>query len=218
MNSGQAGRSPRQLPRGRHGLSREDIAASQRGRLIEAVLHVVAAKGYPDATVNDLVVRAEVSRRTFYEHFDDKQACFLAAFDAAVAEVSSSLRDALDPVAKHDWASRIRLSWRAFLAALAGHPDAAWSLYIETLRAGPELARRTSAVNAAFAGIFRTLHDRARAADPAVREVAPQTFDLYIGGTAERIRHRLYTAGAPGLPDLEGMFTDTALILFETRR
>ncbi|WP_424187369.1 TetR/AcrR family transcriptional regulator [Actinokineospora sp. G85] len=215
MNSSQAGRSPRQLPRGRHGLSREDIAASQRGRLIEAVLRVVAAKGYAHCTVNDIVGGAEVSRRTFYEHFHDKEACFLAAFDTAVADVSVSLRDVLDPVPRDDWPARISLSWRAFLAALAAHPDAAWSLYIETLCAGPELIRRTTAVNRAFADVFRELHRRARERDPGVRQVAPATFDLYIGGTAERIRDCLHTRGARALPDLEPVFTDTALLFFE---
>ncbi|EWC59975.1 Transcriptional regulator, TetR family [Actinokineospora spheciospongiae] len=217
MESRRAGRSERQLPRGRHGLSREDIAASQRGRLVAAILDVVAVKGYPATTVNDVVVRAEVSRRTFYEHFDGKEACFLAAFDAAVLDVGVSLRSALDPVARDDWQGRIRLSWRAFLAALAEHPAAAWSLYIETLCAGPALVERTTAVNRGFADIFRALHRRARAADPGVREVAPEVFDLYVGGTAERIRDCLHTAGAAALPRLEDVFTDTLMVFFEPR-
>ena len=216
MNPTQAGRSGRQLPRGRHGLSREDIAASQRGRLIDAILDVVAVKGYAATTVNDVVVSAEVSRRTFYEHFDGKEACFLAAFDFSVRDVSESLRSALDPVARDDWAGRIRLSWRAFLAALAAHPAASWSLYIEALGAGPALVRRTTAVNKGFADIFRALHRRARKADPGVREVAPEAFDLYIGGTAERIRNCLHTDGAAALPGLEDMFTDTLMLFFES--
>ena len=60
------------------------ISRSQRERLLEATLRVVAAKGYAAATVADLTREAGVSRTTFYELFEDKEACFLAAYDEAV--------------------------------------------------------------------------------------------------------------------------------------
>ena len=71
-------------PRGRHRLPPEVVARSQRERLLEAAVRVVAAKGYAATTVGDLTKEAGVSRTTFYELFEDKEACFLAAYDNAV--------------------------------------------------------------------------------------------------------------------------------------
>lgn len=202
------------LPSGRHGLSRAQVAASQRDRITTAVLDAVAAKGYPATTIGDVVELAEVSRRTFYEHFDSKEACFLAAFDAAVELVTAELRDALRDTPPEDWPERVRLSWRVFLAALARHPAATRALYVETFSAGPALIARTTAVNAGFAGVFRELHRRARQRDDQVRDLPPEVFDLYIGGTAERIRNCLHTRGAAALPELEDLFVDAVHLLW----
>ncbi|MDT3396956.1 TetR/AcrR family transcriptional regulator [Streptomyces sp. B1866] len=207
-------RRGKRLPSGRHGLSREDVAASQRERIVWALFDAVAEKGYPATTIQDVVARAEISRRTFYEHFPSKEACFLAAFDGAVGEVGARLEAALDAVPKDDWRERVRRSWRVFLAALAENPSVTRSLYVETFSAGPALIERTTAINAYFADVFRTLHRRARDQDPALRELPPGVFDLYIGGTAERIRDCLHTRGAAALPELEELFTETVFIIF----
>ncbi|HWK29245.1 MAG TPA: TetR/AcrR family transcriptional regulator [Solirubrobacter sp.] len=73
--------TPKQLPRGPHQLPREEVVASQRARLLAALVDVVAESGYQHATINEIGRRAGVSPRTFYEHFDGKLACLLAAFD-----------------------------------------------------------------------------------------------------------------------------------------
>ena len=84
------------LPSGRHGLTREAVVASQRSRLIDAMAQVVAERGYPATTVADVVERAGVSRRTFYEQFADKEACFLAAYDVGLtAGLEEMVRDCL---------------------------------------------------------------------------------------------------------------------------
>ncbi|SDC23839.1 TetR/AcrR family transcriptional regulator [Actinokineospora iranica] len=207
-------RADKRLPSGRHGLSRADVESSQRERIIMALFDAVAEKGYPATTIGDVVDRAEVSRRTFYEHFTSKEACFLEAFDGSIAHVGTQLKAVLDTLPKDDWRERVRQSWRAFLTALTTSPNITWSLYIETFSAGPALIERTSAINAGFAAMFRELHRRARKQDPTIPELTPEIFDLYIGGTAERIRHCLRTEGAKALPALEDLFTETALALF----
>ena len=78
---------PRRLPRGSHGLDRDVVEASQRARLLEAVGRAVAEKGYAAATIEDVVRGAGVSKKTFYEHFADKEGCFLAAYEAAAEEL-----------------------------------------------------------------------------------------------------------------------------------
>src|SRR3954452_23052879 len=83
----------RPLPRGPHSLTRDEVLASQRGRMIEAMAETVAAKGYAATTVADVVARAGVSRKTFYEHFRDREDCFLAAYDAAVDAVIGAVAE-----------------------------------------------------------------------------------------------------------------------------
>ena len=77
------------------------MAASQRTRLLEAVGATVAEKGYAAATIDDIVRGAGVSKKTFYEHFDDKLGCFLAAYVAASDELYEHVRAAQDSV--DDW-------------------------------------------------------------------------------------------------------------------
>src|SRR5438105_1831196 len=86
------------LPSGRHGLTREAVVASQRSRLIDAMAQVVAERGYPATTVADVVERAGVSRRTFYEQFADKEACFLAAYDVGLTAVLGRIKEAVEGV------------------------------------------------------------------------------------------------------------------------
>src|SRR5690242_3020391 len=77
----------------RHRTAREAVMASQRGRVLEAMVKAVAEKGYAATTIADVVARAGVSRRTFYEQFRDKEACFLAAFDTGVAFVRTRIEE-----------------------------------------------------------------------------------------------------------------------------
>ena len=107
------------LPSGRHGLARETVVASQRARLIDAMAQVVAEKGYAATTVADVVERAGVSRRTFYEQFADKEACFLAAYDVGLAAVLGRIRETVEVRPAAVWRERARAGVEAFLALLA---------------------------------------------------------------------------------------------------
>jgi AcrR family transcriptional regulator len=77
------------------------VTASQRERLIVAMGELVGESGYADTTVANVLARAGVSRKAFYQHFANKQECFLAAYDAIVAEgrkeVTRAYIDAEDP-------------------------------------------------------------------------------------------------------------------------
>ena len=99
---------PQTLPRGRHGLSRATVHASQRGRLLEAVLAATAERGFAAVTISDIVGRAGVARRTFYENFADKEESFLAAFEYAADEVIAAVAAAFraDDDTLHDRVSR----------------------------------------------------------------------------------------------------------------
>src|SRR5688572_28032972 len=85
---------PRRLPGVTHGLNRDVVVAFQRTRLLEAVGRAVAERGYAAETIDDVVRRAGVSKKTFYEHFADKEECFLAAYEAASEELLERVREA----------------------------------------------------------------------------------------------------------------------------
>ncbi|MGB2710495.1 MAG: helix-turn-helix domain-containing protein, partial [Conexibacter sp.] len=70
------------LPSGRHGLPRAYVLASQRSRLIDAAVRVAGSDCYAAMTVTAVIAGAGVSRRTFYEFFEDREACFLAVLDS----------------------------------------------------------------------------------------------------------------------------------------
>ena len=124
------------LPRGRHHLTREQVAASQRDRLLLGMTQVVGEKGYARTSVADVLKRAHVSRETFYEHFTDKQACFLAAYEAAADRIIGVVTDA---ASAHDQPLMLRLESAlcAYLRELAADAGAARTLLLEIYAAGP---------------------------------------------------------------------------------
>jgi AcrR family transcriptional regulator len=113
------------LPRGPHGLTREQVQASQRQRILDAVLDVVGERGYAATTVADITSAAGVSRTTFYEQFQNKLDAFLTAYDefgrAFLADVAGTPPttpvDTLTAAGERlvDWGRRRPLACRAFL-------------------------------------------------------------------------------------------------------
>src|SRR3954466_6897726 len=104
------------LPRGRHGLTREEVVGSRRGRVFRAMAETMARKGYAATSVSEVLRAAAVSRETFYEQFSSKEDCFVAAFEAAVQGVLGKVRDA--PGAGGSPLERFEGGLRAYLDAL----------------------------------------------------------------------------------------------------
>ncbi len=135
----------RQLPRGRHGLPRAAVVAQQRRRMLDAVAVVGRRKGYVTMTVEDIASEAGVSRRTFYENFDDKTGCFLAAYDDAVGRLVAEVRAATADAA--GWEQQVRRALAATLHFFATHVDVAHLAVVDVLAAGPRaLAARDEAM------------------------------------------------------------------------
>ena len=129
------------LPRGRHRLTREQVLASQRRRILGAVTEAVAQKGFARVTVADVIRQAGVSRETFYEQFTDKEDCFLAALDAAAATLLAVLRGALERPAA-DPTERLEHLLDSYLTAVAAKPVLAKAYLIDAFGAGPAATRR----------------------------------------------------------------------------
>jgi AcrR family transcriptional regulator len=145
-----------QLPRGRHGLSRADVAGQQRARLIAALTDVLSERGYVHTPVAAVIERAGVSRETFYQQFASKQACFIAALESAVAELAASFTTELD-AADRPPLERFDAMLAGYLDALIARPATARLFLIETYAAGQEAMLRRVELQREFAdGIART--------------------------------------------------------------
>jgi AcrR family transcriptional regulator len=181
---------PRRLPRGTHGLDPSLVAASQRTRLLEAVGRAVAEKGYGAATIDDIVRGAGVSKKTFYEHFQDKLECFLAAYEAASDELYEHVRAAQDAVpgggrpqsAGDDaWLERTHAGIHAYLRWLAAEPALARVFLIEIAAAGPEALACRERLRDRYAERMRELQDpRIGVPDEIFHAVVAAADDLVV--------------------------------------
>lgn len=129
---------PSKLPPGRHRLTREEVVTDQRRRIVAGLGEVMAVKGYAGTTVADIIDHARVSKQTFYEQYDSKQACFLDAFARIhdqLSEVSSAAQSSGSALEVFDTVLRNYLDTIARNAAMA-------RIYlIEVYAAGPEALR-----------------------------------------------------------------------------
>lgn len=141
-----------QLPGGRHGLPREVVAESQRDRILKGMTIAAGRSGYRDAHITEVVHRAGVSRRTFYEHFAGKEECFAAAYTRSMEQLwQLTLRD-FEVV--DDWADGLRAGLAALLSALARRPEVASVCFVEVLGAGPLAAARRDEAMRKFLPLF----------------------------------------------------------------
>src|SRR5438270_860325 len=99
------------LPRGRHAAPRAVVRETQRARMLEAMVQAVAEKGYAHVAVADVIERAGVSRKTYYEQFANKEGCFLAAYDAGVDALLHAIDDGMADLAP-DWRAAARRAHR----------------------------------------------------------------------------------------------------------
>lgn len=177
------------------------MLASQRGRLLEAIAEVVAVKGYAASTVADVIGRAGVSRRTFYEQFRDKEACFLAAYEAGVELLIGAVRAV--SVEDEDLLAGARARVRAYLETLAAEPAFARTFLIEVAGAGPAALELREAVHDRFAALLREQVGAARTQLPELPEPPEEVYLAAVGAT-DLVVSRLVARGRTSeLPRLE---------------
>lgn len=194
------GRAPSRLPRGRHGLSREQVVASQRARMLQAMADAVAEQGYAKTSVADVLERAGVSRETFYEQFGSKQACFLDAFDAAgeilLGRVAgAALQTEGAPVERFD------ALLGSYLDTLASEPAYARIFLVESHAAGPEALRRRVLIQQRFADALAELFD---AKEPHERLAC----ELLVNAGASMATNRLALGEDASLPEMRKPIVD----------
>jgi AcrR family transcriptional regulator len=192
------------LPRGRSRLPAPAVQASQRERLLRAVVAAVADSGYAVVTVADIVRRARVSRAAFYNHFADKEACFLAA-----ASEGGRLMDdrivtatrATDPGASDE--QRLRLACRAFLGFITGEPEFAKIFYVDMPAAGPRAVDQLGRAQRRYAELNQTWHERARRRHPDWPTVPYDAYLGLAGATFELVKARVRAGEVSAVPELE---------------
>lgn len=153
--AGDAGRPA--LPKGPHSLTREQVAQSQRQRLIAAVATTVGRKGYPQTSVADIIADAGVSRSTFYQFFDDKEAAFCAAFEEyaqVVAQVMVSRLTELNNDESLSSLERIQQLLIMYIQLLSISPETSRAFLVESFAAGPQALSQREASLAQFEGIL----------------------------------------------------------------
>lgn len=194
------------LPRGRHGLPRELVTRSQRERLLAAVVRVTAAKGYEATTVADILEEAGVGRESFYELFDDKRDCMLAAHAILIEDLETKVRAAYNESGA--WEGRVTNALAAALEWFAADPAAAKFTVIELAAVGPVSRDRFQLIFTRFVELLD------EGMDEAARAGVTQATSLAVGAALARIYEEVVLGRAAQLPSLLPALTYELLVPF----
>jgi AcrR family transcriptional regulator/DNA-binding MarR family transcriptional regulator len=141
-------------PRARHGG--KGVSEVQRSRLLGSAVRVLAQEGFERLTVARVTGGARMSRRTFYELFEDREDCFLAVFEDALAHAEAVVRDAYERERGRSWRDRVRAALTALLSLFDERPELRSVLIVDALVAGPRvLARRAQVLERAGGALHR---------------------------------------------------------------
>jgi AcrR family transcriptional regulator len=180
-------------------LRRSQVAGVQRSRIVAATVAACSEHGAAGLSVADIVGRAGMSRRTFYELFDDCEDCLLAALDQAIALATERVLATHDPCAP--WRARMRAALTALVRFVEEQTEMGRLLIVESLAAGPRaLERRARAV----AQIVACIDEGRQAARKGVQP-PPLAAEGIVGGVLAVLHSRMVEDGrpAPATPRME---------------
>jgi AcrR family transcriptional regulator len=181
-----------------NGLARERVSEIQRARILAAMTEVCAERGAANVTVAHVVDRSGMSRRTFYELFDDGEDCLIAAVDYALARLSEQVLPAYETSGR--WREGIRAALIALLAFLDDEPNTGHLLIVETLGSGPTLRERRDSV---IAHVIDAL-EQGRSETKDGKGSTPLTPEGIVGGVLSVLHSRLLDRGDEPLLELTG--------------
>jgi AcrR family transcriptional regulator len=177
-------------------LGHERVSEIQRARILVAMAEVACERGAGDVSVGHVVERAGVSRRTFYELFDGREDCFLAAFDEAVARAGGYVGNGYDP--EVGWAENVRSGLAALLAFLEHEPALGRLAVVESLAGGARaLERRRHVIDRIV-----TVVDSGRKSMNGGSSATALTAEGVVGGVVSVIHGRLVSGDNRRLADL----------------
>jgi AcrR family transcriptional regulator len=180
-------------------LPRQFVLHNQRARLVDAATYVFGTQSFGDARVADVLERAAISRKTFYEQFADKEACFMAAYEAAAVRARDTVRAAARDHERRE--DLVRAGIAALLRFLADEPALARLLVVEVTGAGPNAMRRR---NDAVRGFAALLSQTEGGETPVAAQVI-------AGGMWEVIHALVLDGQVDELPDLADSLAEIAV-------
>lgn len=195
------------LPPGRHGLPRDFVTANHRDRLLAACAQQVQENGYAATTVATIIAAAAVSRRTFYEHFDSKEACFIATYDLLMGHLRQRVFAAAE--AEEEWPRQVRAGLTAMLDFFAERPGLARLAMVEPLAAGPPVSEHHRQAVAAFVPLL----GGGLEATPAEAAEGSEG-EAVVAGVASLITRRIVVGQAERLPEQLPELLEAALTPF----
>jgi AcrR family transcriptional regulator len=193
------------VPTGRHGLPANVVAEHQRARLLGATTELVAKRGYRGTSVDHIVKAAKVGYVAFYELFDGKEGCFLAAFEQIVSETRAELAAAVSPEAP--WPEQICAALARLVELIAADPARARVGLVEVQAAGPAaFARYQEAIDAAIPKLRE-----GRVYRPEAAALTDTLEEATLGGLAWIFHQRLVRGESAKIAGLLGEAIQIAL-------
>jgi AcrR family transcriptional regulator len=173
------------LRAGKHGIDPGIVDWVQSERLYAAMLSVVAEGGYREANVEKVCVRAHVSRRSFYRLFDDREACFVAAYEEVATHVFVQMMRAFEE--SGSLRERMQRALEELFAFCAAEPDAARACIVEVVAAPPLVRARRAEVIDRFTGVV----ERALRESVGDQRVGTNAAGILVGGIHALVRERV---------------------------
>lgn len=174
--------------------------ADHRSRLLDALTLALTDQAYADVTIADIVAHARVSRRTFYEQFDNKDACLLALCERLSEQILGLIAAGYDPTA--DWVEQLNRVTDTYLQALQMQPALVRTLYIELMQLGDVGLAVRRRISQRFAMFLIMQVELARVREPGKRSLSPALATAIVGGANELILQAIEDGRADRLSDL----------------
>ncbi len=198
---------PRVLPRGTHKLSRDVVVASQRERMLDAITELSAAKGFAAVTVSEVVALASVGKSTFYEQFEDKEACFIAAYNRAIEAGVKAMEAQVSPHFRPE--ERVAGAVRALVRFIAEDAQRARLLLLEPYAAGPKATSTMMDAHRMAAQLYVQGREIARQVWPEYPPISITRAQSIVGAIKEPLTSAVQEGKIEALPALEAELVRT---------
>ncbi len=184
------------MPPGRHLVPRDFVTQNQRERMLLATTELVAERGYQKTTIELIAKTARVALSTFYEHFANKEECFLAALDESVVAATAIFAELVDE--EQPWPDQISAGLEVFLEMVVAEPARARACIVESQAAGGAALARYQAM---LEGVAPKLRE-GRQFNPRAGRLPDGLEIAIVGGLAWLVHQRLVSDRADGIKAL----------------
>lgn len=201
----------RVLPRGRNALDPEEVAESQRARMVEAIGELATEDGFSSITISDIVGRAGVAKAAFYKHFESKEECLVAYLDICVNQLIEAIASSLDAEATLE--TRIHNGLSALVEFMAYDPARARLLLIDAAAAGPLGLKRMDETHELLANFYISLREEMRSLDPSIPSLSRVRSQAIVGAIYEPVSSALRNGRAEDILGLRDELVEAVTLL-----